>query len=301
MNSIAIILVLISCVTHAGWNLVSKSRTPSAAFFALSTGSSLVVMTPLYIYFIPRLSQVPLALWGLLITTGFFQALYYISLGNSYRLNDISLAYPISRSLPVLLVPLVCFLIGYGKPLSMLAIVGMIITAVGCMILPLKVINTSVLKQYFQYSFLFVVLAAVGTTGYSIIDSMGLELLKTGAHPLSTLQAALFYIAFEDLLTVFFLWPYVGFSRREKINLRIICKRSLRYPLLAGPVVAITYSLVLIAMQFATNVSYIVAFRQVSILIGVLSGIFVLKEKSTPFKIAGTAMIFIGLVLAAVG
>jgi drug/metabolite transporter (DMT)-like permease len=301
MNSIAIILVLISCVTHAGWNLVSKSRTPSAAFFALSTGSSLVVMTPLYIYFIPRLSQVPLALWGLLITTGFFQALYYISLGNSYRLNDISLAYPISRSLPVLLVPLVCFLIGYGKPLSMLAIVGMIITAVGCMILPLKVINTSVLKQYFQYSFLFVVLAAVGTTGYSIIDSMGLELLKTGAHPLSTLQAALFYIAFEDLLTVFFLWPYVGFSRREKINLRIICKRSLRYPLLAGPVVAITYSLVLIAMQFATNVSYIVAFRQVSILIGVLLGIFVLKEKSTPFKIAGTAMIFIGLVLAAVG
>jgi len=260
-----------------------------------------VALTPVFLYFIPRLGQVPLALWGLLIVTGFFQALYYISLGNSYRLNDISLAYPISRSLPVLMVPLICFLIGYGKPLSLLAIMGMIVTAVGCMILPLKIINTSVFKQYFQYSFLFVVLASVGTAGYSIIDSMGLELLKTGAHPLSTMQAALFYIAFEDLATLLFLWPYVWSSRREKINLRIIRKRSLRYPLLAGPVVSVTYTLVLLAMQFATNVSYIVAFRQVSILVGVLLGIFVLKEKSTPFKITGTALIFAGLVLAALG
>jgi uncharacterized membrane protein len=55
------------------------------------------------------------------------------------------------------------------------------------------------------------------------------------------------------------------------------------------------------AMQFATNVSYIVAFRQISILIGVLLGLFVLHEKSTPFKIAGTALVFIGLVLTAVG
>ena len=301
MNSIAIILVIASCVTHAGWNFVCKSKTPSAAFFAISTCSSLVALTPVFLYFIPRLGQVPLALWGLLIVTGFFQALYYISLGNSYRLNDISLAYPISRSLPVLMVPLICFLIGYGKPLSLLAIMGMIVTAVGCMILPLKIINTSVFKQYFQYSFLFVVLASVGTAGYSIIDSMGLELLKTGAHPLSTMQAALFYIAFEDLATLLFLWPYVWSSRREKINLRIIRKRSLRYPLLAGPVVSVTYTLVLLAMQFATNVSYIVAFRQVSILVGVLLGIFVLKEKSTPFKITGTALIFAGLVLAALG
>jgi len=301
MNFIAIILVLASCVTHAGWNLVSKSKTPSAAFFAMSTSCSVVLMAPLYIYSLPHLGRIPPAVWGLLIVTGFFQALYFISLGNSYRLNDISLAYPISRSLPVLMVPLVCFLIGYGERLSFIAIVGMIITAVGCMILPLKVINASVFKHYFQYSFLFVLLAAVGTTGYSIIDSRGLELLKTGAHPLSAMQAALFYIAFEDLMTVFFLWPYVWASRREKINLRIIRKRSLRYPLLAGPVVAVTYTLVLLAMQFATNVSYIVAFRQVSILIGVLLGIFVLKEKSTPFKITGTVLIFAGLVLAALG
>ncbi len=301
MNSIAIILVLLSCVMHAGWNLVCKSKTPSAAFFALATCSSVVMMTPLYIYFVPRLGEVPTPVWHLLIATGFFQAFYYISLGNAYRLNDMSLAYPIARSLPVLFVPLVTTLIAVGKPLSALAVTGMIITAGGCMILPLKELRLSIFKQYFQYPFLFVVTAAVGISGYSIIDSVGLEALTKSAQPFSTIHAALFFIAFENLSILFYIWIYVALSRREKINLRIIRKRSLRFPLLAGPVVTITYTLVLVAMQFATNVSYIVAFRQVSIVIGVLLGIFILKEKSTPFKIAGTALIFIGLVLAAVG
>jgi hypothetical protein len=58
MNFIAIILVLASCVTHAGWNLVSNSKTPSEAFFALSTSSSVLVMTPLYLYSIPHLGLI---------------------------------------------------------------------------------------------------------------------------------------------------------------------------------------------------------------------------------------------------
>ncbi len=285
MNSIAIILVLLSCITHAGWNMVCKSKTPSAAFFALSTTSSVVLMTPLYLYLLRHLAQVPLSVWGLLLGTGFFQTLYYTNLGHSYRLNDMSLAYPITRSLPVLFVTFITMLLSIGKPLSALAVLRMVIIVI--------------LRNYFQYSFLFVVLAAIGTTGYSVIDSSALGLLKTGSQPFTTMQAALFYIAFENLVSLFAIWAYVLFSRREKINLRIIGKRSLRFSLLAGPVVSITYTLVLLAMQFASNVSYIVAFRQVSILIGVLMGIFVLKERASPYKIAGTALIFIGLVLTA--
>jgi len=301
MNFIAIILVLVSCFTHAGWNLASKFKTPSAAFFALSTLSAVVVMTPLYIHFSPHLLQVPLRLWGFVIAAGFCEAFCFIGLGNSYRLNDISLAYPLTLSLPVLLVPLVCWCIGYGKPLSFLAISGMIVIATGCIILPLKAINFSLLKQYFQYSFLFVVLTAVGITGFTVIDSMGVTVLKLGDKPLTTMQAALFYVAFDYLFAALFLWSYVWLSRRERANVRTIRQNSLHYPILAGPVVAVTYTLVLLAMQFASNVSYIVAFRQVSVLIGVFFGFFILKEKATPFKIIGTLLIFAGLVLAALG
>ena len=33
MNATAVILLLVSAVTHAGWNLLSKREHPSAAFF----------------------------------------------------------------------------------------------------------------------------------------------------------------------------------------------------------------------------------------------------------------------------
>ncbi|MDR1283027.1 MAG: hypothetical protein LBK99_19720 [Opitutaceae bacterium] len=298
----AILLVLASCVLHAGWNLACKSKTPSAAFFVLSTGSSITVMTPLYIWFAPRLGEVPPPVWGLLIATGFFQALYYISLGNAYRVNDISLAYPVVRALPVLLVPLACGLLGYGKSLSALSLTGMVIIAAGCMILPLTALKVNLIRQYLRLPFLFMVIAALATTAYSIIDSQALALLKTdGAQVFPPVQAALFYIAFENLAILGFLLLHLLFSRRETFNFRIIRKESLRYPLMSGPASTTAYVLVLLAMQIASDVSYVVAFRQISILIGVVSGILILKEKLTHLKLTSTLLIFAGLVLTALG
>jgi len=301
MSALALLLILISCVMHAGWNLVCKSKTPSAAFFVLSTGGSVFLMTPLYVYFIPRCGEVAPAVWGVLIATTVFQTGYFISLGNAYRLNDISLSYPLVRSLPVLLIPLTCYLIGYGKPISPLSLAGMGIVAVGCMILPLTRFTRAVFRQYWQYPLLFVLLAAVAITGYSIIDSKGMELLRGGPTPFSTVEAALFYISFQTAGIWLCLWLYVCCSRRETAHLRSIWKGSLRYPLMAGPATTVAYTLVLIAMPFATNVSYIMAFRQISILIGVYLGVAILKEKLTRLKMASTLLIFTGLVLAALG
>lgn len=299
MSLTAILLVLVSCVMHAGWNLACKTKTPSAAFFVLSTASSITLMTPLYVWFALWLEQVPPLVWGLLIATGFFQALYYVSLGNAYRLTDISLAYPIIRALPVLLVPLVCGLLGFGESLSGLSIVGMVIIAVGCMVLPLASLRTARLRDYFRLPMLFVLIAALGTTAYSITDSEALALLGGEGWPFDPLQAALFYIAFENLVILGFLLLHVICSRREINNLQSICRDSLRYPLMSGPASTSAYLLVLVAMQLSTDVSYVVAFRQISIIIGVMLGVAVLKEKLTRLKLIAIVLIFAGLVLTA--
>lgn len=297
----AILLVLVSCVMHAGWNLACKTKTPSAAFFVLSTASSITLMTPLYVWFAPRLGQVPPPVWGLLIGTGFFQALYYTSLGNAYRLNDISLAYPIIRALPVLLVPLTCGLLGFGESLSVLSRTGMVIIAAGCLVLPLTSIRTARLRDYLGLPMLFVLLAALATTAYSITDSQALAMLSGGDRVFGPLQAALFYIAFENLAIMGFLLLHLLFSRRETLNFRAIRRDSLRYPLMSGPASSSAYLLVLVAMQLATDVSYVVAFRQISILIGVMLGIMLLKEKFTRLKLTATVLIFAGLVFTALG
>jgi len=50
-------------------------------------------------------------------------------------------------------------------------------------------------------------------------------------------------------------------------------------------------------MTYASNVSYIAAFRQLSIPLGALLGILVQKEPSYAVKLASIGIIFAGLIL----
>ncbi len=54
-------------------------------------------------------------------------------------------------------------------------------------------------------------------------------------------------------------------------------------------------------MTHAKNVSYIVGLRQLSIPLGTLMGVLILKEKGSLPRFIGVAILFIGLVLVAVG
>jgi drug/metabolite transporter (DMT)-like permease len=294
-------LVLVSCLLHAGWNLACKAKTPSAAFFTYATLASVMIMTPLYCYFIPRLHELPASIWGILAATGFSQAFYYICLANAYRLADMSLTYPIVRALPVLMVPMVCHLLGIGAPVSSLSIAGMIVVVVGCMILPLKAVSLTFLSSYLQLAYLFVVLTAMGITGYSVIDSVGLKMIADGGTSFSQMEIALFYIAFENLAILPFLALYVFLSPQERGHFHHIRKESLRYTVMTGFASTVGYTLILVAMQFASNVSYVVAFRQVSILIGVIFGAVILKEKVTRLRAFSTGLVFLGLVIVALG
>jgi uncharacterized membrane protein len=68
-----------------------------------------------------------------------------------------------------------------------------------------------------------------------------------------------------------------------------------------GVGIFLTYGLVLAAMNYVTNVSYVAAFRQLSILIGAVLGMAILKEPPYVPKIMGTFLIFIGLVFVGIG
>lgn len=257
-------------------------------------------MTPLYIYFSPQLNMIPFKIWILLITTGFFQSAYYIGLGNAYRLSDVSLIYPMARALPVIFVPVLCTTISYGKNPSTPALAGMGLITVGCLILPQSGIRTLSLKNYLNVSFVFVLIAAFGTTAYTVIDSMGVQGLSQGDCALSSIEAAMCFVSLENISILIFMIVYVSVSARERINMTEIYRNSFRYPVLCGIVCTCSYTLVLIAMQFASNVSYIMAFRQVSIPIGVFLGVFLLKEKSTIPKIIGVSLILAGLIMVVI-
>ena len=137
MSLIAIILVLVSAFVHAGWNMMVKSRQASSAFLMASVTVGALCLLPVLPYYSSYLVQVPTQVWGLLIATGIVQTVYNMTLVTAYRNGDLSIIYPLSRAMPVLMVGSVT-LIGSGiDALSQTTIAGMLLIVAGTFLIPL--------------------------------------------------------------------------------------------------------------------------------------------------------------------
>ena len=78
--------------------------------------------------------------------------------------------------------------------------------------------------------------------------------------------------------------------------------RSLLKPaLLAGLAIGATYGIILLAMTHAQNVSYVVGLRQLSIPLGTIMGVVILKEKASYPRFIGITILFLGLIMVSLG
>jgi drug/metabolite transporter (DMT)-like permease len=298
----AILLILVSACLHATWNLIGKRSRPTSAFFLAASLTSALVFAPVLVVFKAALAAVPATVWGLLLLTGCAQALYYTALAGAYRAGDLSLTYPMVRALPVLLVAGASFLLGRGEAISPLGFAGMVLVAAGCLIIPVQ--KAGLLRSLAAQRLILALigLAALGTTGYLLIDDTALRLLRqVPDFPLPPEMIPILYIEIETLAILLPLGLHVYLNRRERAAWRGLRGPALRPALLSGLVITTGYALVLVAMTLARDVSYVTAFRQVSIPIGAILGILALKEPAYPFKIAGTAILFVGLALVGLG
>jgi len=300
MSYTAVVLIVISATVHATWNLRGKSRNPSAAFFLVGDGTIALLGMPLWFVFRKLYADLPASFWGLVAATGASQAVYYIGLAYAYRSGDLSIAYPLIRALPVLFIPALSFLLERGKQIHALGLCGMGAIAAGCVFMALY--------QFFRgaragrTSMFFAVIGALGSVGYTMIDDEALHLIK--ASPAFTLEpglAALTYIPAITSSTALWLTLFTCFNRGERAAFGEIWRTARLYTALTGVMIWLSYGLALAAMVYVTDVSYVAAFRQLSIPIGAVLGMTLLKEPRLPARIIGVAIIAAGLVLVALG
>jgi drug/metabolite transporter (DMT)-like permease len=173
----AIILVTISAFSHAVWNLLGKRQNSSSAFFLIASASASAGLLPVMIYHGRALSQMPGSVWLVVMATGVFQTIYYVGLAAAYRHGDMSVAYPLVRALPSILIAALSLMLGLGQPLSGLGIMGILAVALGCLILPMPSLQFR-LGNYANLCCLMAVLAAIGTCGYTLLDSQALEQMR---------------------------------------------------------------------------------------------------------------------------
>ena len=296
MSLTAILLVVLSAFMHATWNLMGKKVSPTVAFFSLAFFTGTLPLTPIALPLIISEMATLLAILPLLLLTGVLQALYGWGLAKAYAAGDMSITYPFARAIPVMLVALLSAAVGLQGLSGWGAYLGVALVIIGAVFLPMKHLRDLSFRNYLNLSTLYALLAALATTGYSIVDKLALDQLSAHLDD-SALSIAIIYIWLQNILAGLLLFLGQVIRPVDRQELVRVLKTQYVNVFITGVMVILTYLLILWAMQFSDNVSYVVALRQISIPIGALLGVMVFKERLGLTKATALVMLSTGVVL----
>lgn len=294
MTTDAIALILVSALMHAGWNLIGKRTAQTVRFYAWAMAFGMLIFSPLLIPAWPSIKALPTSFWLLLLASGLFQTLYMTGLAFAYRSGNLNIVYPLARALPVLMVPLVVWMVYGQSALEVQDILGMLLIMLGSLALPLSRWRDWHWRDYCTPSIGWVLLAASATAAYSLIDSAAIKLMR--AQGFDSFAAGSSFVVLQAMAALLWMLPLI----------RLVLKESLwklpdlGWTAMAGTFMISTYLLILISMSLVSEVSYVVALRQISIPLGVLIGVFWLKETLSRPRLQGLLVMLAGLLLVSI-
>lgn len=303
MSLMAFSLIVLSALLHASWNLIAKKTRMSVAFYTtLCLPGTIIWSNVQWLTPVPVL-DLPWYFWLVIIGTAFSDVfIYCLGLTYAYKKMDMASAYPMMRALPILMIAGITSIFGWGEPLPKIAVFGFLLVFIGSLLMPLGKFSDFKLSNYLTPAIFFVFLAALGTTGYTIFDSKGLEIIRdycveNNLQIAKPIQSLTYYST--RLIFLFTVLVIVTCcSKGERETVKQFWRERNYMPLLGGFCASGTYVLVLIAMNYVTNVSYVQVCRQLGLPIGMLAGILVLKERNTLVKWVGVVLILVGFSIA---
>lgn len=286
MSLFSLTLVFISAATHASWNLLVRDQRAINMFMSITLVATIVLL-PLTLaaeFFAPPvLSVVPLYIFF----GGALLAIYYFGMTHSYRGGDFTVAYPLARALPVLMVA--CAEVALGDAPTLLGWIGIVLIASGSMVVPLQSLRELKFSRYWNKTTVWILMAAMGIAGYTVVDRAGLQQLPNG------LTYAMRYAIIEAVVggAIYFLMLRVA---REKIILPKTFA-DWKLPALATLFVFGSYSLILWAFQSDDRASSVIGLRQISIVMGVVAGAYLFHEHGARLRIPAALVITLGVIL----
>ena len=138
------------------------------------------------------------------------------------------------------------------------------------------------MKKNYAKGILFALLVGLMIASYSITDKLGVSVV----NPIVYLYGLI-------LITTLWLTPYTRI--KQKRNLFYAWKNYKKYSLIIGIGSFSTYLIILYIFQ-QVQVSYVVALRESSVVIGSFLGFKFLGEKFSWKKTLGTFFIFLGII-----
>jgi drug/metabolite transporter (DMT)-like permease len=273
-----LLLVLLSALLHALWNaLVKRERQPDLATIGVLGVSALLAFVSAL-----ALSRHPLARasLGWAVIAGLFEAAYAFTLGRALLEAPLSLAYPLSRGVAIVVVwPLSVAL--FHERASVLSVAGAVAVTVGLFLIPGLEARGRAARGVFP-----AVLCGLAIAGYHLAYKNS---LLAGGDPVFVVATSLGLACFLNLAAV---------PRRVAPLVALVRERPATI-LLAGAACSGSFLLFLVALAEG-GAGAVLTLRNVSVVFA-LGFALALGESPRPLRVAGSLLVAAGAVAVALG
>ena len=278
----AIALLFGSACLHTTWNLLLKQAGEKyiATWWAILLGS-LIFLPFVFITGLPA-GQI----WFLLLTSVLVEVVYYIVLITAYRDSDFSLVYPLARGAAPALIATWSILF-LGEKLTRGGALGLAIIILGLLIVGGGNLFERNREKPHLRGIILALILAVLISIYSTIDGGAVK--RTPAFSYAVMIFILVPILTAPLMFRHYGWRVLK-SELSGHRVRIVS---------IGLLSVGAYLLALAAYSIAP-VSYAGAIREVSVVLGALAGWQFLAEKLGGWRLAGSIIIFCGILVIAI-
>ncbi len=277
------LLVVISAVFHAGWNLALKFSKDKVVYSVHIQVIAPILFTPVVLIWYPESLTFHKSTLIFAFASAFFFALYQVLVAVAYKYADVSMVYPITTSSPLFIVVWAYFIL--HEHITLGGVIGIVLIIGGGYVMNLtRGTNATATKGV-----IFAIMSALFYSFGALLDKMGVNSVDTVLY----IYAMLIFMAFFSYLLSFVVERKHKAKNEHKPT-------EWKLTIIGGVAIAlstVTYRLGLEGMQ----VSYATSLRQISAIFGVAIGIIFLKEYAGGKRIIGALIICAGIVLIRLG
>ncbi|MCL2893782.1 DMT family transporter [Brenneria tiliae] len=288
MSFLTFMLVVVAAFIHATWNLLAKrAASAGAAFvFVYSCAACLFYMPWVVWLFATGTLRWDLSVVACVVLSGALHLAYSLFLQRGYQVADLSVIYPVARGSAPMMSTVGAFLL-FGEQLSVSGVAGLGAIVIGILLISSQGNLARFLQPAAQKGVRWGAATGSMITGYTVVDAYGVKIL--GIHPVILDWCS-------QIVRLVMLLPWLTAHRHEVIGLM---RGKWALAIAVGILSPLSYILVLMALRLGAPLSVVAPAREMSMMVGALFAMFILREPVGIWRLAGCLVLVAGVVLLA--
>ncbi|HEY5817398.1 MAG TPA: DMT family transporter [Mesorhizobium sp.] len=286
MTLASLLLVILAAFIHATWNLLAKCAAPVGPVFVFYNhiiGAMIYAPWALYVAASGRIDWSVQGVVFILLSTLIHLA-YSLCLQRGYQVADLSVVYPVARGTGPMLSTMGAFLL-LGETPSALGLLGMALVIAGIALIATRGDISAFRRPEGQAGVGWGAATGGLIASYTVVDAYAVRVLGIAPVLLDWIS---------NTLRVVLLLPVALRSGRRGLE---AMRGHWWIALGVGALSPLSYILVLTALTQGAPLSIVAPMREMSMMIGALLGMVVLRETVGPWRLLGCAILIAGVIL----